>query len=237
MRQPTAGARSTVRPSAPPRTEELQRIHPAWFLDALDAAAEPWGRLDRRRHLRRAGSMAAARLAAGATIAAASAAAAGAATVAFAVVRPPGHHASEERAAGFCLLNNVAIAAAALRAERPARSASPSSTGTCTTATGRRRSSMPTRTSATPRPTNRPSIPEPAARPRAGAGRRSAPSTTCRCRRERRPPVHRGLAGAAAAGDRGFRAGGDPGVRRLSTHMCRRPAGHARGDRAGLRRR
>jgi acetoin utilization deacetylase AcuC-like enzyme len=36
--------------------------------------------------------------------------------VAFAVVRPPGHHARRERAAGFCLLNNVAVAAMALRA-------------------------------------------------------------------------------------------------------------------------
>jgi len=29
----------------------------------------------------------------------------------FAVVRPPGHHAGRERAAGFCLFNNIAIAA------------------------------------------------------------------------------------------------------------------------------
>jgi len=32
----------------------------------------------------------------------------------FAAVRPPGHHAERERALGFCLLNHVAIAAAAL---------------------------------------------------------------------------------------------------------------------------
>ena len=35
----------------------------------------------------------------------------------FALTRPPGHHAERARAMGFCLLNNVAVAAQALRAE------------------------------------------------------------------------------------------------------------------------
>jgi acetoin utilization deacetylase AcuC-like enzyme len=52
---------------------------------------------------------------------AARAAAAGRAEVAFAVVRPPGHHAAEARGSGFCLLNNVAIAVAALRRDGTAR--------------------------------------------------------------------------------------------------------------------
>ena len=61
------------------------------------------------------GSLAAARLAAGATVQAAHGVAAGEAEIAFAAVRPPGHHASAARASGFCLLNSIALAAAALR--------------------------------------------------------------------------------------------------------------------------
>ena len=37
--------------------------------------------------------------------------------VAFVAARPPGHHALRDRAMGFCLLNNIAISAAALVAE------------------------------------------------------------------------------------------------------------------------
>lgn len=95
----------------------VERIHPAPYLALLDdAAGQGGGWIDADTYLG-PDSMTAARLAAGATIQAAMAVAAGDATVAFAVVRPPGHHARRERSAGFCLLNNVAIAAAALRAD------------------------------------------------------------------------------------------------------------------------
>jgi len=45
----------------------------------------------------------------------------GALTEGIAVVRPPGHHATRDTAMGFCLFNNVAVAAAAARAKGAAR--------------------------------------------------------------------------------------------------------------------
>ena len=100
-----------------PRMTSSSASIPAWFLAALDAAASRGGGwIDADTYLS-PGSMQVSRLAAGATLAAARAAAVGEAAVAFAVVRPPGHHAFEEQTHGFCLLNNVAIAVAGLRAE------------------------------------------------------------------------------------------------------------------------
>ncbi len=51
------------------------------------------------------------RLAAGATLAAVDEVLAGKAFNAFCVVRPPGHHATPDKGMGFCLFNNIAIAA------------------------------------------------------------------------------------------------------------------------------
>lgn len=58
-----------------------------------------------------AGSLDAARRAAGAAIRAVDLVMEGRARAAFAAVRPPGHHAEHARAMGFCLFNNVAVAA------------------------------------------------------------------------------------------------------------------------------
>ena len=51
------------------------------------------------------------RLAAGATLAAVDEVLAGSASNAFCVVRPPGHHATPDKGMGFCIFNNIAIAA------------------------------------------------------------------------------------------------------------------------------
>ncbi len=80
-------------------------------LDAFDGAGGGW--VDPDTYVS-AGTMRAARQAAGAAIEAAEAVTRDEVEVAFAVVRPPGHHAAARRAGGFCLLNNVAIAAEAL---------------------------------------------------------------------------------------------------------------------------
>ncbi|MEO8246764.1 MAG: histone deacetylase [Chloroflexota bacterium] len=96
--------------------EELQRVHPAALIEALDASvARGGGWIDADTYVV-PGSGDALRLAAGGTIDAALAVADGLAHVAFAVVRPPGHHASAQQPSGFCLVNNVALAVSALRA-------------------------------------------------------------------------------------------------------------------------
>jgi acetoin utilization deacetylase AcuC-like enzyme len=57
------------------------------------------------------GSWDAARMAAGAALRATQAVVAGQVSNAFALIRPPGHHATPSQPMGFCLLNNIAIAA------------------------------------------------------------------------------------------------------------------------------
>jgi len=110
-----AGAELTTRSPAPAEDRTIVAVHDPQYLaelEAFDATGGGW--LDADTYLAQ-GSMMAARLAAGGAVEAAMAVARGEATLTFAVVRPPGHHAAARRAGGFCLLNNVAIAAAALR--------------------------------------------------------------------------------------------------------------------------
>lgn len=91
----------------------LERVHTRRHIAALENAVPTAGlvHLDPDTAMN-PHSLAAARRAAGAGVLATDMVIAGKVTNAFCNVRPPGHHAGPERAMGFCLFNNVAIAAA-----------------------------------------------------------------------------------------------------------------------------
>jgi acetoin utilization deacetylase AcuC-like enzyme len=117
-----AGAGDALIMAAPrPATrEELERVHRPAYLDAIEKFCHSGGRqidADTRVSAR---SWDAAVLAAGAGLDAIERLDRGEADAAFVAVRPPGHHATPARAMGFCLINNVAVTAAALadRGER-----------------------------------------------------------------------------------------------------------------------
>lgn len=92
--------------------EQLTRVHPPRFIEALERLmAEAPGYIDYAPTYITPASFECARLAAGGVLRAVDAVLDGEAESAFALVRPPGHHASPRQAMGFCLFNNVAIAA------------------------------------------------------------------------------------------------------------------------------
>ncbi len=95
---------------------DVARVHNGGYLAELEAFCEAGGgELDADTSVV-PGSWPTALRAAGAVLDAVDALAAGECDVAFAAGRPPGHHALADQAMGFCLLNNVAIAAARLAA-------------------------------------------------------------------------------------------------------------------------
>jgi acetoin utilization deacetylase AcuC-like enzyme len=94
--------------------DELAAVHDDAYLRELEAFCKAGGgKLDPDTYAT-AVSWDAAREAAGGGLAAIDALAAGRGDLAFVVARPPGHHALADRAMGFCLVNNVAVSAAAL---------------------------------------------------------------------------------------------------------------------------
>jgi acetoin utilization deacetylase AcuC-like enzyme len=96
----------------------LQRVHDPGHVRRVEEACrsgEPY--LDSMDTAIGVDSARIARLAAGSVASLGSEVAAGRLDAGLAVVRPPGHHAERDLAMGFCLFNNVAVAAASLRAE------------------------------------------------------------------------------------------------------------------------
>jgi acetoin utilization deacetylase AcuC-like enzyme len=101
----------------PATRHELLRVHHPDIVDALEAFCRAGGGMIDMDTGANNMSWDAALVAAGGGLDAIERLRAGQAEAAFVAVRPPGHHATPERAMGFCLLNNVAVAAAALADE------------------------------------------------------------------------------------------------------------------------
>lgn len=118
-----AGLRERGRSFAPrPATdEELARVHTGGYLDELTRTVPgQTGWLDPDTYYS-PGTWAAARAAAGSVADLTVRVMSGELRSGLAVVRPPGHHAEAHRGMGFCLLNNVAVAARAAQAAGAAR--------------------------------------------------------------------------------------------------------------------
>lgn len=101
---------------------QFEGIHPAEYLAMLESLDPGQGtiRVDADTSINRH-SLRAARLAAGSVLQAVDAVMEGSANNAFCAIRPPGHHAESSLPMGFCIFNNIALAAEhalALGAER-----------------------------------------------------------------------------------------------------------------------
>ncbi len=103
--------------------EELERIHTAAHVRAIASTANrDFSQLDPDTYASR-GSYEAALLAVGGLVDLSLAVAEGRLSNGLALLRPPGHHAEADHAMGFCLFNNVAVAARAVQARGAAAGA------------------------------------------------------------------------------------------------------------------
>jgi acetoin utilization deacetylase AcuC-like enzyme len=108
LKQATQTRRIEVRKATP---DELGRVHDSDYLEDLERLSGQEGQLDADTYLS-PGSVAAAERAAGGSVRLVDAMLDGDVTRGVALLRPPGHHARPSGAMGFCLINNVAVAAA-----------------------------------------------------------------------------------------------------------------------------
>lgn len=109
----SSGLNNDVRHYAahPARDDDLELVHtPRLLAQVRRLSSYGGGQFDSDTYVT-TDSWEAATLAAGAAIGAVEAVAGNEVRNAFALVRPPGHHATPSRAMGFCLINNVAVAA------------------------------------------------------------------------------------------------------------------------------
>jgi acetoin utilization deacetylase AcuC-like enzyme len=100
--------------------EQLARVHDDDYLRRISETAGKASQLDPDTYTSPE-SHEIALMAAGAAIDAVERVMGGSHHAAVAMVRPPGHHAERDRAMGFCLFNNVAVAAAHARAQGAAK--------------------------------------------------------------------------------------------------------------------
>lgn len=93
-------------------TDDIAMVHPEHYIQHIESSEPKSGivQLDPDTYMN-SGSLRAAKLCAGAIVEATKRVLAGESDRAFCATRPPGHHAEIAEALGFCIFNNIAIAA------------------------------------------------------------------------------------------------------------------------------